>query len=227
MKRTLFILLLLSTLTASAQDYQHSAGLYAGNAFGLSYKGYVPGHEHLVVEVDLWNQLIFPGHCSYEVVTYLEGKNGSRRLENDWHDVPAGSYDFFTLVGSPNFYYQAQAADLPKAVLNWYAGGGFGLGALWFAFNNFKEIAGFPKYYRDFSYQGSIPSFKFDEHATAGIEFCFKDVPLNLSIDFRPGCGQSFIVYAGSNGYAKGTVIECGVFFDWTAGVALRYRIGE
>lgn len=34
-------------------------------------------------------------------------------------------------------------------------------------------------------------------------------------------------IYAGSNGYAKGTVIECGVFFDWTAGVALRYRMGK
>lgn len=34
-------------------------------------------------------------------------------------------------------------------------------------------------------------------------------------------------IYAGSNGYAKGTVIECSVFFDWTAGVALRYRMGK
>ena len=66
MKKSLFVaVLLLSALTMSAREYQHSVGLYAGNSFGLSYKGYVRGQEHLVIETNLMTQLIVPGQYSY------------------------------------------------------------------------------------------------------------------------------------------------------------------
>ncbi len=229
MKKSLFVaVLLLSALTMSAREYQHSVGIYAGNSFGLSYKGYVRGQEHLVIETNLMTQLIVPGQYSLGVAASIDGKNSPRISDHGWEKVPAGENNFFTLVATPNVYYQAQAADLPGAVLNWYVGGGIGVGALWFASNDFKNIEGFPQ---TISIAGPSsegePAFKFDEHAVLGLEFCFKNAPLNLSIDFRPGCGESVMLYTGNSRQATAAMSINTVFFDWTAGVALRYRIGE
>ncbi|MCQ2324833.1 MAG: hypothetical protein MJZ58_01420 [Paludibacteraceae bacterium] len=223
MKKNLFVVaLLLCALTISAREYQHSVGIVAGNSFGLSYKGYVRGNEHFVIETNLTTKLLAPGSYSLGYAAAASAGNISAHTDDQWGTVEAGTNNFLTFEASPNFYYQAQAADLPGAVLNWYAGGGIGVGTLWLASNDFKQVEGFIGFDNV-----NLPAFKVDEHAVVGVEFCFKKVPLNLSIDFRPGCGEFVYVTAQSiQGVTKAAAMV-GVFFDWTAGVALRYRIGK
>lgn len=225
MKKSLFVaVLLLSALTMSAREYQHSVGIYAGNSFGLSYKGYVRGQEHLVIETNLMTQMIVPGQYFLGYAAAATSGKISANTGDKWWTVTAGTNNFLTFEATPNFYYQAQAADLPGAVLNWYAGGGIGLGVLWRASNNFNRIEAFPDIFYE---NANLPALKFDEHAVLGLEFCFKKAPLNLSIDFRPGCGEFIYVTAQSSSKVTTAAALAGVYFDWTAGVALRYRIGK
>ncbi len=225
MKKNLCIIaLLFSALTMSAREYQHSVGIIAGNSFGLSYKGYIRSQEHLIIETNLSTKLLAPGQYCVDAAAVVSAGKIKANTGDIWATVKAGSNNFLTVEASPNIYYQAQAADLPGAVLNWYAGGGLGVGCLWMASNDFKHINGFSEFWDD---NIDLPAFKVDEHAVVGVEFCFKNAPLNLSIDFRPGCGEFIHVTANSLNGVTSAAAMVGMFFDWTAGVALRYRIGQ
>ncbi len=218
MKRNLIVaIMLLGALSMSAREYQHSAGVIVGNSFGLSYKGYIRGSEHFVIETNLTTKLLAPGPYTLDFAAAASAGKYKANTGDIWG---RGTNDFLIFEASPNFFYQAQAADLGIAVMNWYAGGGIGVGALWGTTDHFRTIEGFGKSLK-------TPAFKIDEHGVAGLEFCFKSLPLNLSVDFRPGLGEFIYVRAYSDSYVTTAAAMAGIFFDWTLGVALRYRIGQ
>ncbi len=185
---------LLSAVTISAREYQHSVGIIVGNSFGLSYKGYVRSSDHFVVETNLLTKMIVPG----QFTMFGKGLKGKSKDMN-----------MLSLEANPNFYYQGLAAEFNGVSMYWYAGGGIGLGALWSTWDGYKNLYGFD--------DEKVPALKFDEHAVAGLEVCFSNIPLNLSMDFRPGIGEFVCI--------KNDI--SGIYFDWTVGISLRYRIGE
>ena len=57
-KYILSALVCLCTLALSAQDYKNSIGGMVGSMYGVSYKGFVLGVEHLALQGDLGVRLM-------------------------------------------------------------------------------------------------------------------------------------------------------------------------
>ncbi|MBO7408500.1 MAG: hypothetical protein J6T85_01250 [Paludibacteraceae bacterium] len=71
-----------------------------------------------------------------------------------------------------------------------------------------------------------------------GFEFCFKNAPIALGVDVRPGMGTNIDFTVSKNlNYVKDNQIQAvekdavrlytSVYFDWSAGISLRYFFGN
>lgn len=108
MKRCILaVLLVVSTLSLSAQDYRHSIGGMVGSMYGVSYKGYVLGVEHLALQADLGVRLM---------ATAAGDGNFT------------GTANLYTFEINPNVVYQNVIGEFDEGRVDWYAGGGLSLG---------------------------------------------------------------------------------------------------
>lgn len=100
-------LLCLATLCLSAQNYKYSVGGTVGSMYGVSYKGFVFGVDHLALETDLGVRLMSTvvGNGNY-----------------------TGSMSMYTFELNPNVLYQNTIAEFDEGRVDWYAGGGLSLG---------------------------------------------------------------------------------------------------
>lgn len=100
-------------------------------------------------------------------ISYQRGLSSNNRLEFDlgWRD--SKHYDAAKIVGLYQWIWNIDGG------FNWYAGVGGGLGSY--------------KYHDDYDYPGNDNGGTFLIGAgDIGIEYLFKDAPIQLSLDFRP-----------------------------------------
>lgn len=100
-------LLCFTTLCLSAQNYKHSVGGMVGSMYGVSYKGFVFGVDHLALEADLGVRLMSTA-----------AGNGNY----------TGSMSMYTFELNPNVVYQNTITEFDEGRVDWYAGGGLSLG---------------------------------------------------------------------------------------------------
>lgn len=100
-------LLCFATLCLSAQNYKYSVGGMVGSMYGVSYKGFVFGMDHLALEADLGVRLMSTA-----------AGNGNY----------TGSMSMYTFELNPNVVYQNTIAEFDEGRVDWYAGGGLSLG---------------------------------------------------------------------------------------------------
>ncbi len=100
-------LLCFATLCLSAQNYKHSIGGMVGSMYGVSYKGFILGVEHLALQGDLGVRLMSTA-----------AGNGNY----------TGSMSMYTFELNPNVVYQNTIGEFDEGRVDWYAGGGLSLG---------------------------------------------------------------------------------------------------
>lgn len=100
-------LLCFATLCLSAQNYKHSIGGMVGSMYGVSYKGFIWGVEHLALQGDLGVRLMSTA-----------AGNGNY----------TGSMSMYTFELNPNVVYQNTIGEFDEGRVDWYAGGGLSLG---------------------------------------------------------------------------------------------------
>lgn len=241
-KQFLWAVSLLCALTISAKPYQHSFGINVGSSYGLSYKGYVRSSDHFIVITDLNVHLIrTQGVGIYQSTDYKydDGTTATSDLHDNFGKTKMVGYTF---EANPNLGYQGDISEFGWGSMHWFAGGGISMG--FGQFCNFedtkyekdawKALKDERKVWKDLDSDDRSPRtcpyvFKVGMNAIAGIEMCFSNAPLNLSLDFRPGWGE-FIV-ADRYRDVDATLTPCDVtmarglaYFDWGVNLALRYR---
>ncbi len=186
-------------LTASAQNYKHSAGIVVGTMEGLSYKGFIS--DNLAIQADLTFKVI--PTSGTQIVTH---KASGGNVSTDWTTTSkiSGSFTAWTFEANPNLLYQSQITAFDECALYWYAGGGVSLGMG----NNFSGAAGVYG--------------KWGINAIGGLELAF-DIPLTLFFDFRPGYGMLFDYAKEVIGGPVSQRRICTNFFDWGLGLGARY----
>jgi len=100
--------------------------------------------------------------------------------------------------------YQKKIKEKKASELFWFIGGGLSLGC---------EVLG--------------PNGKFGANAILGLEFVFKNSPIALQIDMRPGYGMLFNSGDKLNDYFFIPVTNPWSHFDWLIGITLRYTFKE
>ena len=106
-----------------------------------------------------------------------------------------------------NFYYPKKLKEKNSFDLFWLTGGGISLG----------HQSGF----------GFIGGGKFGINAILGMEYVFKNKPLAIQIDFRPGYG---LLFNSNNDYVETlfyTYKNPWHHYDWLMGCTLRYTFKE
>ncbi|MCL2434521.1 MAG: hypothetical protein FWD09_00085 [Lentimicrobiaceae bacterium] len=98
-----------------------------------------------------------------------------------------------------NVMYQKKIKDKKNSELFWFIGGGASLGC---------EVLG--------------PNGKFGANAILGLEFVFKNSPIALQIDLRPGYGMLFNSGDNLNDYFFIPDTNPWSHFDWLIGFTLR-----
>lgn len=163
-KHILFVVLCMATLSLSAQDYQHSIGGSIGSLYGVSYKGFIFGVEHLGLQTDL--------------DVRLESTAAGTTLNGFYFTEESNIYTF---EFNPNLLYQNIIADFDEGHIDWYAGGGFSIGLAHdlYSYTYGVEDTDTPVY------------GKFGLNALLGVEVALA-APVNIAIDFRPGYGIAF-----------------------------------
>jgi len=188
---------------------------------GLSYKGSVKDYDHFFVVVDL-NTTVAASRGMSWALTFNNIDLQSVADENLKHGTNANQFTYWTFVGNPNFIYQAPIADYEQFSSHWFAGGGVSFGMM--------QVFEFPDFGMKTPY-----GFKVGANALLGFELCFKNTPLNLSFDFRPGwgcymkpinMGEMNYTYQGEERVQNPAMAYMDFsFFDWSAGISLRYRL--
>lgn len=97
---------------------------------------------------------------------------------------------------NPNYMYQESFKTVRP--LQWFVGGGVGIGASW-------------RNYYDHDIYRRAGYFKLGVNAIGGLEYKF-NIPLALQVDLRPGIG-----------FLLGQPTHC--YFDWVASFSVRYVI--
>ena len=124
-------------------------------------------------------------------VSYQRGLSKNNRLELDLGWRNSNNYDAFKLVGLYQWVW-----DIDKG-FNWYAGVGGGIGS-W----SYDQGGN--------NYSGTIILAAGD----IGIEYNFKEVPIQLSLDFRP---EFYLNNSGDNKFRNDN-------FGPDLGLGIRYR---
>lgn len=201
-KVILFAVALMTSAAMMAQGYTHSIGGTVGSLYGVSYKGFIFGHENLALIADLGFGLTV---SPVTATMTSEGVKETNRQKN-------GNTSFWTFEANPNVVYQAEISN----GFSWFAGGGVSLGMA-------KYYAGREEGY-SYTYTNAPLMGKFGVNAIGGAEYKFANVPLALSLDFRPGYGLGF--YEEKYDFLFGEKIKvqnAWSFFDWKLVASVRY----
>ncbi len=100
---------------------------------------------------------------------------------------------------NPNLLYQS---PIGTGGLYWFAGGGLSIG---YAFAQTYKLWGITN--NDYFNMG-----KAGLNVMAGLEYQFRNIPLSLQFDFRPGCGVYFATHS-----------DPWFSFDWVLGLGVKY----
>lgn len=230
-KTILTIIFCAAAFLASANGYEHSVGVSLGGFNGLSYKGFIFGHDNLALQIDLGARVSnmgipgrthvhYPGFSEYD---FIYPRRTDRLV-------------YYTLEVNPNIIYQSQFGSSSACDFSWLAGGGISLGAMegsdsWKhmgQIHHYVETT-YPdgtSYYDDYWTKNPDPySFKFGINAITGVEVHFSSAPIALAAEFRLGYG--LLVEKCEAGEFDGTLYHDDItsysFFDWSLGLALRY----
>ena len=204
MKRLLYILLIsLTSLSLSAQNYTHSVGTVVGSMFGFSYKGFSLGVDGLGVQLDLKAHVAATQGSMYLLV---DGKRVS-------DPSLSGGFDYWTFEANPQILYQKYVHQFNEGNLSMYGGGGISLGMM----QSNRTVYSTP-------YVGTITRTdimgKFGINAIVGVELEFDEAPVAISFDFRPGYGLGF---DGDSYYGETNSAQTLNFFDWALAFGIRY----
>lgn len=208
--------LLAATMSLSAQGYQHSIGIDVGTLYGLSYKAFIfPTVPELALQIDGGINIFATGGTAIAKVSDFEsGLTVSKNTQ-------FGRMQVYDLVLHPNVVYQKEWAQYDWGVLSWYAGGGFNIG---YMRQNSKAYDYNTGQYDYFPLMiGLSMRGKFGLDAVGGLEMLFKDAPLALSVDFRPGYGTGW-GWEKYDDYQQNINLH---YFDWTLAIGLRYCIPQ
>jgi hypothetical protein len=105
------------------------------------------------------------GSTSNAEITYQRGLGSANRLEVDLGLASNNNYSSFSLIGVYQWVWAIESG------FSWYAGVGGGLGSVnW-----------------DDSYNNDNDGFWLSINGQVGIEYQFSEIPLQLSLDTRPG----------------------------------------
>lgn len=256
MKKSLLLaaVVLLSVMGLNARPYHHSVGINVGNVYGLSYKGYVRSSDHFIVITDLNAKIGVTGKSTAGY--FMTDNNYDTYLRDDLKRDMSSTLDpmaYFSVEANPNLGYQGDIKEFNALSLHWFVGGGIHMGygqiaSRWSTMNKASkdlptdltskeaEIEGLARLgvdAKDLPDAKNQPWFKCGANALVGLEVCFKDAPLNLSVDFRPGWSELISTNKAEAAYYKGGTlynVDCQqitsiAMFDWILAVSLRYRI--
>lgn len=187
MKKSSSLLLIMAFLflgasTVKAQPYKMSIGGIVGTTEGASFKMFIA--PKLALQADL----------GFKYGSYYY---------NYAYDYYSGYNWFWTLELNPNLKYQGNIHEWNVGGLQWFAGGGVGLGYVLSKYHYFYDD------YNDIRDNNGARG-KFGVNAIGGVEFFFKKIPLTTQFDMRPGYGLLF--GSGTKSY-----------FDWGCNVSVRY----
>lgn len=207
MKKILSIsLLCLCALVAQAQ-YQNQIGVVVGGQNGVNYKRNLGGNLQLIATAAFG----------------LEATRGSYYISTQGNSVKANDgtaeMKLWDVTVNPNLVYNAPINGLgvKEGKLNYFAGGGISLGIAEHLPGSIA-IGGQNVNYRDDAIWG-----KAGVNAIAGLEYIFGEIPLALSIDFRPGYATVFHGEKVAAGDQSIHATAHGHLFDWHLGLGVHY----
>lgn len=214
-KVILSAMILLGTLTLSAQDYVHSIGVNVGSMYGVSYKGFIFGIDGLALQADLGVRLSTTSSAISGNINYKQNGSTTNKSISDTKDIFGKSVNpvYFTFEVNPNIVYQQPITDFGWGSLSWFAGGGVSVGLMkwadeWGHMNKKENKVG----------------GKFGINGLGGLELGFSGAPLAMSFDFRPGYGLAFKSDKQDDGMGGTTETRTTAsFFDWALVLGLRY----
>jgi len=204
---------------AWAQTYKHSVGIDVGTLYGFSYKGFVfPSVPELALQLDAGiNVFATAGTYRYRYT------DTNLNLKTDWVNQSFGRMQVYDLVVQPDIVYQKVWDTRDWGTISWMAGGGISIG---YMRQNSKAYDYATGQY-DFIplMTGKAMRGKFGVNVLTGIELAFKEAPLALSFDFRPGYGLGWAWETDQEHHEK---IDVQLhYLDWTMAIGLRYCLKE
>lgn len=220
--------LLLGTMAANALPVQHSVGAVAGSLNGFEYKAYF--QNKMVVAATLGVRASQSQGISWAAA--LNNNEAEDVYKQSW-DL-SGSNDakfvYWTVEAAGNIGYQDNFKVMSAGAFSWFAGGGLSLGTIQMS-DTWGHMKADRKDYENLSsekkkYDMNPISAKVGVNAYAGVEFKFRNLPLIVGCDFRPGLGMSLNgckVEVGENKEYTCDMLRVNAFFDWALNASVRY----
>lgn len=236
-KLFLSVVLLLGTMAANALPVQHSVGAVAGSLNGFEYKAYF--QNKMIVSATLGVRASQSQGLAV-TTTYTPELSGADVIDNN-----SEKFVYWDIEAAANLGYQDNFKVLSAGTFSWFVGGGLNFGTIqlegfgkdlplktvgnaWKAMKDerdaYNKLSGSDKKY--------VPcplAFKAGLNAYAGIEFKFRNLPLIVGMDFRPGVGVAVDSWKESTYDVikdepyEGTAITALGFFDWALNATVRY----
>lgn len=255
MKKLLFsAVLLLGTMAANALPVQHSVGVVAGSLNGFEYKAYF--QNKMVVAATLGVRASqSQGLASTTIYTNNSAQEYHERMGEELIENNNYKFVYWDLEVAGNIGYQDNFKVMSAGTFSWFVGGGLNFGTIQLeafdkingkypvgpkgreikkAIDAWKNMKDSRDAYDDLSshdrkYVPSPLAFKAGLNAYAGVEFKFRNLPLIVGCDFRPGVGVAInswrdrvVDYEQSKIY-EGDCIKALGFFDWALNASVRY----
>lgn len=245
--------LLLGTMAANALPVQHSVGAVAGSLNGFEYKAYF--QNKMVVAATLGVRASqSQGLALTTVYTNKDAQDAHEIAGDDLVENNNHKFVYWDLEVAANVGYQDNFKVLSAGTFSWFIGGGLNFGTIQFsqfgkmkgrypigpkgneikkASDAWKAMKDERDAYNDLSSDGKkyTPSplaFKVGLNAYAGVEFKFRNLPLIVGCDFRPGVGVAVNAWKDDptayypNVYEGDCITALG-FFDWALNASVRY----
>lgn len=221
--------LLLGTMAANALPVQHSVGAVAGSLNGFEYKAYF--QNKMVVAATLGVRASQSQGISWAAA--LSNNEAEDVYKQSW-DL-SGSNDakfvYWTVEAAGNIGYQDNFKVMSAGAFSWFAGGGLSLGTIQMS-DTWGHLKTERDAYNDLSshdkkYTASPLAAKVGVNAYAGVEFKFRNLPLIVGCDFRPGLGMSLngskVDVVGEYKSYTCDMLRVNAFFDWALNASIRY----
>lgn len=237
--------LLLGTIAANALPVQHSVGAVAGSLNCFEYKAYF--QNKMVVAATLG---VRASQSQGLAVTTTYTNNGAQdyyeRIGVDLIDNNNKKFVYWDVEVAGNVGYQDNFKVMSAGTFSWFVGGGLNFGTIQMeAFGNdlpLKKVGDAWKAMKDErdaysklssedkKYNTPNPfAFKAGLNAYAGVEFKFRNLPLIVGCDFRPGVGVAVNAWRDITedlekpAIYEGDCITALGFFDWALNATVRY----
>lgn len=246
--------LLLGTMAANALPVQHSVGAVAGSLNGFEYKAYFQNKMFVTASAGV-RAGQSQGLALTTAYTNKDAQDAHEMAGEDLIENNSNKFVYWDIEVAGNVGYQDNFKVMSAGTFSWFVGGGLNFGTI--QMEQFGKIKGFyptdakehvlkspgdawkglkndRDWYNKLSsedkkYAPSPFAFKVGLNAYAGVEFKFRNLPLIVGCDFRPGVGVG--VYAwkddpenyGEDAYYEGNCITAIGFFDWALNATVRY----